>query len=206
MKVYICDITSLTVEDINKYNDVLPQWRKDKIDRYANIKDKIRSLGASLVLIKGLKERGISLEECTIAYGKNGKPYIEGKGDMHFNISHSGDKIAVGIGTEPIGVDIQQVRPVNLRIIDRFFTGNEDKYINLELDKFHEIWCLKESYLKCIGIGLTTNLKDIEIIPGQKMHMDGYELHLENIKGYKLGICTSKNENIEIEYLDKIKL
>lgn len=204
MKVYIYDIACLGVEDIDKYYDSLPQWRRDKLDKYSNSEDKLRSLGASLVLEYALKEWGINLSDCNILYGENGKPYIEGMDTIHFNISHSGTKVAVGVGEESIGVDIQRIRPVNLRLVDRFFTGREDEYINLEIEKFHEIWCLKESYLKCIGTGLTRRLKEFEVIPGQKMSIDGYELHLENVGGYKLGICTSALANIEIEYLDNI--
>ena len=206
MKVYICDIASLGMEDIDKYYGSLPQWRRDKIDRYSNSEDKLRSLGASVVLAYALKEQGVLLSECEVIFGKNGKPYIKGTDTIHFNISHSGTKVVAGVGKEPLGVDIQQIRPVNLRLVDRFFTGKEDEYINNELEKFHEVWCLKESYLKCIGTGLTRNLKSFEIIPGQKMSIEGYKLHLENVDGYKLGICSSKTMNIEIEYLNNIKL
>ncbi|MBE5926001.1 MAG: 4'-phosphopantetheinyl transferase superfamily protein [Lachnospiraceae bacterium] len=206
MRVYVYDISSLRMEDMHKYYDILPKWRRDKIDKCSKDEDKLRSLGAGLVLAYALNEQGIKLDDCKISFSKNDKPYIQGIDDIHFNISHSGDRVVVGVSKQPLGIDIQQVRPVNLRLADRHFTGKEDEYINNEVEKFHEIWCLKESYLKCIGIGLTIPLKDIEIIPNHKMSIGDYELHLRSIDGYKLGICTSKYTNIEIYYLDNIKI
>lgn len=205
MKVYIYDIASLEISDINKFYNELPKWRRDKIDKTNLDIDKLRSLGASLVLRYGLDEEGIDLLKCDIQFGENGKPYIKGNENIHFNISHSGTKIAVGIGEANLGVDIQEIRPVNLRMVDRFFTGREDKYINQEIPKFHEVWCLKESYLKCIGTGLSMSLKDIEIIPEEKMCIDEYEMKLEDIEGYKLGICTKKDIDIRIINLNNIE-
>lgn len=206
MKVYIYDIASLRNEDIDRYYHRLPKWRRDKLDKCSVVQDKLRCLGASMLLIYGLKKEGVNLSDCQIIYGENGKPYIGDREDLYFNISHSGTKVVVGIGDEPLGVDVQQIRSVNLRMVDRFFTDKEGEYVNNEIIRFHEIWCLKESYLKCIGTGLTKSLKDVEIIPGYKMEMEGYELQLENLEGYKLGICTSKNTNIEIYNLDNIKI
>lgn len=205
MKVYVYDVSELSSEDIDKYYSHLPEWRREKIDRSSMINDKLRSLGASLVLDYALKEEGINLSECDVELGENGKPYIKGDKSLCFNISHSGTKVAVGLDSFEIGVDIQQIRPVNLRLVDRFFTGREDEYINFELPKFHEIWCLKESYLKCIGSGLTKNLRDIEVIPGEKMCIGEYEMNLYDLDGYKLGVCTEKNTDIRIINLNNIK-
>lgn len=205
MKIYIYDVSELSQKDIEKYYYQLPEWRREKIDKSSMFDDKLRSLGASLVLDYALKKEGIHLAECDIEYGKNGKPYIMGNVSLYFNISHSGTKVAVGIHNSEVGIDIQKIRPVNMRLVDRFFTGGEDEYINFNMQKFHEVWCLKESYLKCIGTGLTIGLSEFEIIPGRKMYIDDYQLTLENVDDYKLGICAKNNYEIKIEYLNNIK-
>ena len=130
---------------------------------------------------------------------------IKGDKSLYFNISHSGTKVTVGIHNSEVGIDIQKIRPVNMRLVDRFFTSGEDEYINLNVQKFHEVWCLKESYLKCIGTGLTINLNEFEVIPERKMHINDYQLTLENVDDYKLGICAKNNYEIKIEYLNNIK-
>lgn len=48
---------------------------------------------------------------------------------IHFNISHSGDWVAVGISSKPIGVDIQKVDKIDLSIARSCFSKNENEYI-----------------------------------------------------------------------------
>jgi 4'-phosphopantetheinyl transferase len=57
-----------------------------------------------------------------------------------------------------------------------YFTDNEWKYIKemtgLELKRVHELWALKESFVKAIGIGMQLEFKRIEFV---KMNSDWRE-------------------------------
>lgn len=59
---------------------------------------------------------------------EDGKPFIPGLPDIHFNLSHSGEYIACAFSDKEIGLDLQEhSRPKAsiLRIAKRFFTAKE---------------------------------------------------------------------------------
>ena len=59
---------------------------------------------------------------------EDGKPFIPGLPDIHFNLSHSGEYIACAFSDKEIGLDLQEhSRPKTsiLRIAKRFFTARE---------------------------------------------------------------------------------
>ncbi|MBR8645092.1 4'-phosphopantetheinyl transferase superfamily protein [[Brevibacterium] frigoritolerans] len=90
--------------------------------------------------------------------GENGKPHLAG-GRIHFNISHSGDWVVVGIHNDSIGVDIEEVKDFNIyEIAKSTFSSEELMYLIKspkanQIEIFFKMWTLKESWLKCIGSG-----------------------------------------------------
>ncbi len=58
------------------------------------------------------------------AYEPKGKPYILHV-PWHYNLSHSGDYVALAISDVPVGVDIQQMRPYKDSLVKRFFSEKE---------------------------------------------------------------------------------
>ncbi len=78
-----------------------------------------------------------------------------------FNISHSGSYCICGIHTSEIGVDIEQIKPVELKDFYSILTGSEQKFINKSSDPFHgfyTIWTRKEAVIKALGTGFSTDL------------------------------------------------
>lgn len=68
-----------------------------------------------------------------------------------------------GVSKSPIGVDVEKVIENIMPIAHRFYTKKEYEYIKNGLvmeqnAKFCKIWTLKESYVKCIGKGLSVPL------------------------------------------------
>lgn len=62
----------------------------------------------------------------------------------------------------------EKIIPIDLRIGKRFFINKEYEYImnkNLisRLEYFYEIWTLKESYIKAVGMGLSISLNSFNI-------------------------------------------
>lgn len=106
-----------------------------------------------------------ALEICNEADAKvirseNGKPYFANL-DIKFSLSHSGERMILAVSEKEIGADIQIKKDVSLRLAERFFTDNEQKYIfggksSREIkDRFYEIWTKKEAYGKWKGCGLS---------------------------------------------------
>ena len=108
------------------------------------------------------------------AIGARGKPSLEGP--LHFNLAHSGDLALVAVtSAAPIGVDLEQVRPVREAeaIARRFFSPDEcaDLAAVSHPDRdyaFLSCWTRKEALLKASGEGLALPLDRfrVSVIPG----------------------------------------
>lgn len=87
----------------------------------------------TLLLREGLRSMGMgsyadlfmpAMLECT----EDGKPFLPGLPDIHFNLSHSGDYIACAFSDQEVGLDLQEhSRPHTsiVRIAKRFFSAKE---------------------------------------------------------------------------------
>lgn len=102
------------------------------------------------------------------AYTKNGKPYIEKYPNFYFNISHTKEWIVVAVADVPVGVDIEMLRLYKPEVVKRFFHKDEYAFLeglpaHLRDVSFTRLWTLKESYVKCIGIGIANNFDKFAI-------------------------------------------
>lgn len=112
---------------------------------------------------------GRSITDDDISKEKGGRPYFNnGDKTVDFNISHSGDIVAVshvrGISGETslrTGCDIQlvKVRTNTSLIAEQFFSPAEREYIFTQKEQgnfsaFFEIWALKECYIKLHGLSV----------------------------------------------------
>lgn len=137
--------------------------------------------------------------------GSTGKPYIKDL-PIHFNISHAGDFVVCAISQTEIGIDIEQVRAVDLKIAKRFFHQSEYEHLlaqqkSNQLDYFYSLWTLKESYIKWLGTGLTTpldsfyfNITDASILfVGENQQIMPFFKQFV-IEDYKLAVCSASND------------
>lgn len=98
-----------------------------------------------------------------------GKPCFSGGPD--FNISHSGDWVA-GIRSfkGKVGVDIEQIRPIDIDIFTRQFTPGERQKMKEAAQPTHaffEAWTGKEAVMKADGRGMRIPLHAIHLHPGK---------------------------------------
>lgn len=159
--VYAINIEENSSEqEIHSLIPVLSEERKEKTWKYRRREDQHRSiLGEALLKYLLWKHYGISWEEIHFQYGKFGKPSLRSIDGIYFNISHAGQWILCGLGSSPVGVDVEENVPDFMPIAERFFTREEYQYIvNCPPDDragiFCKLWTLKESYVKCTGKGL----------------------------------------------------
>jgi 4'-phosphopantetheinyl transferase len=97
----------------------------------------------------------------------HGKPYLSGRSDLDFSLSHSGGLalIAVARGRR-VGADVERVRPRTdvLAIARGSLSARERQTIEcLRTDEarraaFFRCWTRKEAYLKARGVGLAGGL------------------------------------------------
>ncbi len=161
------------------------------------------SLGPALVQFCLRKHEELRDIEPKITKTEYGKPYLVHTNKIQFNISHSEDWIICGISHNPIGVDIEYLKPRSFKQIARtLFTSEERDFILNANDiesAFYKIWTLKESYLKCKGTGLKEPLgnSSIKIEPDtinieirdsndSNFHFASYKLN----KDYQVAVCV----------------
>ncbi|MBJ0557407.1 4'-phosphopantetheinyl transferase superfamily protein [Enterococcus faecium] len=149
---------------------LLPYLTKEEIIKSEDYKSeiaKINYLVSKAILnlaLKGLLEKEI--DDLTVKRDKNNKPYVESTLGLKFNISHTEGLILLAFFKREVGVDIEKI---NYKfefkdILENCFTRDEIINIDNNIISFYRYWTAKEAYLKCDGIGLIRNLREIEII------------------------------------------
>jgi len=148
---------------------VVSPEKQMKIQAFRRYEDALRAL-VSDTLIRALARDKLGLLPSQMDFGVNdfGKPYLFGYPGFHYNLSHSGDWVLCAVSREAVGVDIEQVKPIDLGIADRFFTKSEARWLHdteehEKLEMFYAIWTMKESYVKAVGGGLSIPLDSFSI-------------------------------------------
>ena len=146
----------------------MPAPRREKIDRLKTESGRQLSLGAGVLLLRALKDAGLSGRE-EMAEGAHGKLYFPAI-DSRFqcNLSHAGERAmciaAWGEDAVPVGCDIEQIRETDLRVARRWFHPEEVAHLaalpsGKDRDEaFFRLWTLKESFVKAVGGGLSIPL------------------------------------------------
>ncbi|MBP3791763.1 MAG: 4'-phosphopantetheinyl transferase superfamily protein [Methanobrevibacter sp.] len=195
------------VEDLNWIESykLLPESRKDKVDRFRFEKDKKLSAGAYILLDSLLKEENIT--NPTFEIDKYGKAYISNYKDIYFNLSHSGKMVACAISDKEVGVDIEYNDPtIDLDIAKHYFYNSEYESIMKSQnpsDEFFNYWVLKESYMKYTGLGFNLDLDSFEIIIDNEITLKNKKqpkFNLFEIEDYKLATCSEYNVTEIFEY------
>lgn len=145
---------------------LLPSWRKEQALKYKHLLGRVLCAEAFLLLKEGLQnDFGIN-NEITFEYINNGKPILQGRPDLHFNLSHCKKGILCVIDDKaPIGCDIEfRHRRINDNLITHCCNETEIGIIRKSNDpdaEFIRIWTIKEAVLKCTGDGIIRNLRDL---------------------------------------------
>ncbi|GAB3020590.1 hypothetical protein GCM10027051_27320 [Niabella terrae] len=126
-----------------------------------------------LVARAGLKQLlanygGVAAREVKLGVEANGKPYWDQPGVPRFNISHSGSQVLIAVGPQDMGVDVEEVRPLEIREMLQVFSAAEQRYIlaTADTERFFRLWTRKEALLKALGTGLVDELSSFNLMDG----------------------------------------
>ena len=163
MKVLICDIGHLGEEFVERCREVLPEWRREQMDRYKHELGKVQcAVGWLLVWSCMIQEDGWN-EKWT--YNNYGKPYFDGRDDMFFSISHCRDAVAAVVAEEEVGIDIEEIGRYRESLVRYTLSDEEIDGINgikgVDKEEFMRLWTRKEAAFKFYGTGITHEIKDI---------------------------------------------
>ena len=172
LDIRFADATGL--EDAARFFDAyaaVPASRREKVDRLRSGAAKRLSLCAGALLADALRDRGVDASDMLLAEGPYGKPCLPRRPDVQFSLSHSGTRAMCVTADAPVGCDIQRITPRPLRLAERFFTQDERRCIfalsseEAQRAMFFRIWTLKESFIKCVGLGLSLPLESFSVFP-----------------------------------------
>lgn len=162
MKWYKYSICDLTESEYEKWFSLMSDAKKARVSRLKP-DDKLRTVAGEMLARLGIAEWcGIAPEEIRFSSDEKGKPYAENL-DVHFNISHSGEYVVCAVASSPIGIDIEKIRDINLKILERICSKRELLYFSEEpkLNQFFEMWTAKEAQAKLLGDGISKISEEI---------------------------------------------
>ncbi len=170
MELKVVKITEDAAEGWERLLVFVPQAKREHVRSFARPTDALRTLAGELLARSWLMQQA-GMENRSIHFkpGPHGKPALQPDCSLHFNVSHSGDWVAAAFSRAgPVGVDVEQTRPVDMALAKRFFAADEyDSLMACPADEraaiFFQYWTLKESYLKARGSGLTARLSSFSI-------------------------------------------
>ncbi|WP_339847484.1 4'-phosphopantetheinyl transferase superfamily protein [Paenibacillus sp. FSL W7-1088] len=155
----------------NLFLSRVSEERRGQASRFVHQADAYRSvLGEVLTRVTLSKLTGLRPEELSFTRNKYGKPALSQHADVQFNVSHSGDWIAlISGGDADLGLDVEKIAPTDMKIAERFFSLTESQFLDAEptemqLETFYRLWTLKESYIKAVGMGLSMPLDSFSMI------------------------------------------
>lgn len=195
VNVYIIDIRNISNNDLETWYNEIEPIKRTKIDNAQNNKVKTsRIISDHLAKLAISEFLNIHTAEIDIYYGKHGKPLLK-SGKAYFNVSHSGNYVVACVDTNPCGIDIEEIRDVNLKVLERICTDNEKQYIGNAQNKslaVLEIWTKKEAYFKSFGCGIATCLTAVDTLKEK-----GFYTYTTN--EYILTIYSDKNITINFK-------
>jgi 4'-phosphopantetheinyl transferase len=182
----------------------LPQAGRLRVSDRINPTSKLHTVAGELLARYSVGQYlGNPAQEINLFFGEKGKPHIGNLENVHFNISHSGHYVVCAVTETEIGIDVERVRKVNLRIADRFFSEAEIQDLMQRCEKermqyFITLWTIKESYLKAIGRGLTQHLNSFTILKVGDSYLltgneeaEGYGIETAQLSSeYLMAICA----------------
>jgi len=197
-----------SIQVVDKRLLLLPVSIAEKIKLYNNYEDKVLRLTSRLLLSQALKRIDISLADIT--YNENGKPFIVNN-PIHFSTAYSGNIAVCIISTEgKTGIDIENIKPVDLLLYKEYFTLNEWNYIfsTKDIDEsikhFYHLWTRKEAILKAAGNGIFTTLNTIDVL-SDSVNLNNKIYYLKRIEIDKETCCCIATE-YSFEYIEIIKV
>ena len=154
----------ITDENLAVLTAKLPDRRRRKAMRIRHMGGKISCVLGYLLVLYGFRNiyRQNGLPDFSVE--RNGKPYLNEFPDIFFNISHCNGAVACIFGRMPVGIDIQDMRELNMRSVVRVCSAEEVQHIkdSAEPDlEFCRIWTVKESLSKLSGKGIFRDIRGV---------------------------------------------
>lgn len=166
VKVYYADYSRRLSPDLfSRYMESAGALLNGNLSRYYHWQDQHAHLYGKLLLRKALEDAGVPLSSLHLRYTSYGRPCLDNAPD--FSISHSGSMAVCAISyAGTIGIDIEEIKPVEIDDFTSVFTKTEWKTIYTSANTnywFYHFWTAKEAALKAKGTGLQWSMEAVSV-------------------------------------------
>ena len=101
-----------------------------------------------------------------------------------------------------IGVDTEVIEKKDLNDLIDYVCSKDEKDSIKTTEDFYKVWVSKESLVKCVGLGIKKDMKDVLALPldGAKEYEGiNYYSHLIEYNDYFISITLKGKEDFKIE-------
>lgn len=164
---------------------------QQKVLRYKKWENQQAAILGRVLLNALIKTHDFNVSLDHLIYNSNQKPFFKSNKPF-FNISHTEDIVVCAItDVNEIGIDIEQLRAIDVYPLKNVLTTNEWKCIHNSSnpsDRFLSLWTKKEAIIKASGHGLRLHLNSFEISNDNKTEIEHKTYSVREIfinEGYK---------------------
>ena len=194
------------------YVDIMPKERIKQFKRMQKQGDRLNCILSYLTLYYALKKfKGINNPPIFI-YDKNKKPNLT-LPNISFNISHTKNIVAVSISKNPVGIDAETKRPINLKIAKKICCHNEYKKFIRSCNKENFIfstWTKKEAFCKRKSISIFNNFSKIDstsLKNTKSFFYDNSAISISHNKSFRLKVFLIRNPVwYNLKYINRHKV
>lgn len=174
----------LTEEETTAFLRIMPDERRERLMQMPTEELRQEPLCAYAILYMAVHSLRGWKKLPRMRYNRYGKPEFEEYPDLQFNISHTRSAVLVGLHNEPLGVDIERLRPVSERTMQRI-AGTASR------QEFFESWVRRESRIKWSGTGLSSIREpDTPASRGERI------IYLDTFPDYVACLCTHSDDRV----------
>ena len=169
------NLQQITGAELQQALEALPDWRREAALKFKHEAGQRACAFSYLLLCQLLKEVYGITEQPHFLWGEHGKPTLLEHPEIHFNLSHCREALAVAVGPAPVGVDVEctgRCREGLLR-----YACSEEEVLRIQTAtnpdrEFTRLWTQKEAVAKLQGTGITDGFKEILL---QDVHLETFE-------------------------------
>ena len=156
------DMEQCCAEEVARLLPLVSDQRREQALRFSHLFGQYCCLKSYEILCELLREWGSDIQQPVFDYNEYGAPSIQG--GPYFSISHCKEGIAVAVDSQPIGIDIESVRPFKEALMHKTMNPAEQAAI-LSSDNpdwaFTRLWTQKEAVLKMQATGIISDLHEV---------------------------------------------
>ena len=156
------DMEQCTAEEVTRLLTLVSDQRREQALRFSHLFGQYCCLKSYEILCELLREWGSDIQLPVFDYNEYGAPSIQG--GPYFSISHCKEGIAVAVDSQPIGIDIESVRPFKEALMHKTMNPAEQAAILSSDDPdwaFTRLWTKKEAVLKMQATGIISDLHEV---------------------------------------------